>query len=184
MWRALTCMLLAIAGARVTAAAEVRVEARRDGDAVRVEASAEVRAAPALAWEVLTGYEHYARFVPDLRSSRVLSRAGATAVVEQRGVAGFFFYRFPMEVTLAVTEVDGDTVRCESIAGNFRELSGVYRLEPTTEGVRFLYSGRLVPAFALPPLVGLPAVRASVERQFRGLVQEIERRAHVEGEGR
>ena len=44
---------------------------------------------------------------------------------------------------------DGDTVRCESIAGNFRELSGVYRLEPTTEGVRFLYSGRLVPALAL-----------------------------------
>jgi ribosome-associated toxin RatA of RatAB toxin-antitoxin module len=167
-------LLLAAASA---ASAEVRVEARREGDAVLVEASAELRAAPRLAWEVLTGYDRYVEFVPDLRSSRILERDGTRAIVEQSGVAGMFFYRFPMEVRLAITEEPFETVRCESIAGNFRELSGLYRLEATQQGVRFLYSGRLVPNFRLPPLVGLPAVRGSVERQFRALVQEIERRA-------
>jgi hypothetical protein len=34
----------------------------------------------------------------------------------------------------------------------------------------------MVPAFRLPPLIGLPALRASVERQFGALVDEVERR--------
>jgi hypothetical protein len=34
-----------------------------------------------------------------------------------------------------------------------------------------------VPAFRLPPLIGLPALRASVERQFGALVREVERRS-------
>lgn len=174
-------LLLAAVGAAV---AEVRVEARREGDAVLVEASADLRAEPRLAWEVLTGYDRYAEFVPDLRVSRIVERTGTTAIVEQSGVAGMFFYRFPMEVRLAVTEEPFESVRCQSIAGNFRELSGLYRLQPTPQGVRFLYSGRLVPNFRLPPLVGLPAVRGSVERQFRALVQEIERRAALERGGR
>jgi ribosome-associated toxin RatA of RatAB toxin-antitoxin module len=175
-WFALACLLPPLCGGGAWAV-EVRVEAHRDGDAVLVEARAEVHADRHLAWDVLTGYDHYAEFVPDLRSSRIIARSGATAIVEQSGVAGMFFYRFPLEVRLAITEEPFDTVRSHAIAGTFRELTGVYRLQPTPEGVRVLYSGRLVPEFRLPPIVGLPAVRASVERQFRGLVQEIERRA-------
>jgi ribosome-associated toxin RatA of RatAB toxin-antitoxin module len=162
----------------------MRLEARWEGDAVVVEASAELRAQPQVVWDVLTGYDRYAEFVPDLKFSRTLSRNGLSAVVEQHGVAGIFFYRFPMQVKLAITEEPFRTVRCESIAGNFRQLTGVYRLEPGTHGVRFLYDARLVPDFRLPPLIGLPAVRASVERQFRALIQEIERRAPEEGAGR
>jgi ribosome-associated toxin RatA of RatAB toxin-antitoxin module len=180
MRRALPVVLLLLAAAAGAAPAEVRVEARREGDAVLVEASADLHAPRALAWEVLTGYDRYAEFVPDLRTSRIVARSGITAIVEQSGVAGMFFYRFPMEVRLAITEEPFETVRSEAIGGNFRELSGLYRLQPTPQGVKFLYSGRLVPSFRLPPLVGLPAVRGSVERQFRGLVQEIERRAALE----
>lgn len=180
--RAGICVLLAVAGSAV--AGEVRVQAHRDGEAVLVEASSDVRADARIAWDVLTSYDRYAQFVPDLRSSRVVERTGLTAIVEQSGTAGVFFYRFPMEVRLAVTEEPFATVRCRSIAGNFRELTGTYRLVSRPEGVRFLYSGRLVPDFRLPPLIGVPAIRASVERQFRALVEEIERHASEEGAGK
>jgi hypothetical protein len=33
-----------------------------------------------------------------------------------------------------------------------------------------------VPDFFLPPLIGLPIVRRSMERRFRAMVEEIERR--------
>ena len=159
----------------------VRVDARRDGPAVVVEALAIVAADARVAWTVLTDYDHYAQFVPDLKSSEVLARSGASAIVEQRGVAGLFFFHFPLEVRLAVTEQPFHTVECQAIAGNFKEMTGVYRLTPVPEGVRLAYSGRLVPAFSLPPILGLPAVRASVERQFRGLVNEILRRESQAG---
>lgn len=173
--RAAAALVLLIA-AHAASAQRISVDARRDGDAVLVEARAQFEADERLAWEVLTGYERYALFVPDLTSSHILARSGNTAIVEQKGVAGFFLFRFPVEVRLAVTERPYEQVAAHAIAGNFKEMTGLYRLIPEGEAVRFTYSGRLVPAFDLPPLVGTAAVRIAVERQFVALVREIMRR--------
>lgn len=158
------------------AAQEVSVEARREGEAVLVEAHAQMKAGARLAWDVLTGYDDYARFVPDLQSSEVLARSGNTAIVEQKGVAGFVLFHFPIEVRLAVTEQPYERVTAHAISGNFREMTGLYRLVEDGEELRFSYSGRLVPGFRLPPLIGTAAMRAAVKKQFTALVREILRR--------
>jgi ribosome-associated toxin RatA of RatAB toxin-antitoxin module len=173
--RAAAALLLLI-GASAAAGQDIHVEARRDGDAVLVEARAQLKAEPHLAWEVLTGYDQYARFVPDLMSSAILARSGNTALVEQKGVAGFFLFRFPLEVRMAVTEQPYEQVAARAISGTFKEMTGLYRLDPDGEELRFTYSGRLVPAFRLPPLIGTTAVRIAVEKQFAALVREILRR--------
>ena len=112
---------------------QISVEAHREGEAVVVEARAHLKADSRLAWEVLTGYDQYARFVPDLKSSEIVARSGNTAIVEQRGVAGFFLFRFPLEVRMAVTEVPYEEVSAQAIAGNFKEMNGLYRLVPEGE---------------------------------------------------
>jgi ribosome-associated toxin RatA of RatAB toxin-antitoxin module len=173
--RAVAALLLVLA-AHAAHAQKISVEARRDGDAVLVEARAQLKAGERLAWEVLTGYERYALFVPDLTSSHILARSGNTAIVEQKGEAGFFLFHFPLEVQLAVTERPFEQVSARAIAGNFKEMTGLYRLVPEGDTLRFTYSGRLVPAFSLPPLVGTTAVRIAVEKQFVALVREILRR--------
>jgi len=111
-----------------------------------------------------------------LKSSQILARAGNTAIVEQRGVAGFFLFRFPLEVRLAVTEQPYESVSAQAISGNFKEMTGVYELGLDGDELQLTYSGRLVPAFGLPPLLGTAAVRIAVERQFTALVREIARR--------
>ncbi len=178
--RAAAALLLLLAASAVNAQ-RVSVEARRDGDAVLVEARAQFKADARLAWEVLTGYDRYALFVPDLTSSHILVRAGDTAIVEQKGMAGFFLFRFPLEVRLAVTEQPFEQVSARAIAGNFKEMTGLYRLASDGEDLQFSYSGRLVPAFDLPPLVGTAAVRIAVEKQFVALVREILRREKDRG---
>jgi ribosome-associated toxin RatA of RatAB toxin-antitoxin module len=174
MMRSPLVWILMLAGA--AQAQEVSVEAHREGGVVLVEARAQMKASPRLAWDVLTAYDEYSRFVPDLKSSEVLARSGNTAIVEQKGVAGFILYRFPLEVRLAITEHPFDRVAARAIAGNFREMTGLYELVPEGAVLRFSYSGRLVPDFRLPPLIGTAAVRAAVEKQFTGLVREILRR--------
>ena len=52
-----------------------------------------------LVWQTLTDYGRLAEFIPGMRSSRVVERHGAVAVVEQAGEAGFLFFTFPIEVT-------------------------------------------------------------------------------------
>ena len=152
------------------------MEAHREGEAVLVEARAHLKADSRLAWEVLTGYDQYARFVPDLKSSEIVARTGNTAIVEQRGVAGFFLFRFPLEVRLAVTEQPYGLISAQAISGNFKEMTGVYELTPNGQELHLTYSGRLVPAIDLPPFLGTTAVRIAVEKQFTALVREILRR--------
>jgi ribosome-associated toxin RatA of RatAB toxin-antitoxin module len=179
--RALLVATLCLTWQTTVIAADGRdsVRAWRDDDAVIVQAEAHLDAPVQTAWRVLTGYEHYPEFIPDLKSSRVLARAGNTAIVEQKGEAGFFLYHFPLEVTFSVTEVPGNTVSSRAISGTFREMIGTYVLTETNPGVRLVYTGRLVPAFPLPPLIGVTAVRAAVERQFMALAREIRRVAKI-----
>jgi len=158
-----------------------QVQARRDGEAVLVEAVADVQGDPRIAWDVLTAYERYPEFVPDLQESRIVSRSANAASVAQRGTAGWLFYRIPVAVDLAVTEQPYERVQSVAIGGDFLEFSGSYRILPSSRGVRIEYSGRMVPAFWLPPMIGLPALRAMVTRQFNGLMNEIERRSRPPG---
>ena len=152
----------------------VTVEARREGDAVIVEARALLRADLDSAWQVLTAYDRYAEFIPDLNSSRVLARSGTTVIVEQKGQVRFFLFHFPMEVTLSVSEEPRSGITSHAIAGTFREMTGSYTLVPHGEDLRFTYSGRTVPDFFLPPLIGTAALKAAVQKQFGALVNQIQ----------
>lgn len=152
------------------------VRASREGDAVVLEAQALVKADARLVWEVVTGYDHYAEFVPDLDSSHILMRSGDTAIVDQRGRLGFFLFHFPLQVRLVVTETPFERVNSYAISGNVKEMTGTYTLAPEGTMLRFLYSGRIVPTFQLPPHIGAAAVRHAVEAQFTALVKEVQRR--------
>ncbi len=152
------------------------VQAQHRDGAFLVEAVAVFPADPRVAWQVLTDYDRYADFIPDLRSSRIVARSGSGTVVEQRGQAGFLFIRIPLEVRYLVEETPYRTVRSRAIGGDFREMDGRYELSPVPGGLRLTYSGRLVPGFMMPPLFGTTAVRLSVERQFGAMVREIVRR--------
>jgi hypothetical protein len=52
----------------------------------------------------------------------------------------------------------------------------IYTLEAGQGRVLLRYTGRMVPDFYVPPLIGTLVLRHSVETSFRALVDEIERR--------
>ncbi|HLF38518.1 MAG TPA: SRPBCC family protein [Burkholderiales bacterium] len=164
-------LLLLLVPAR---AAEVTVNAARSGDALQVEASAELVGSLTRAWQVLTDYDRLAAFVPDLQVSRVVSRERNSALVEQKGAARLLFFSYPMDVRLAITEYPRERVESRAVAGNFREMRSTYTLEMREGRVLLRYSGRMVPDFYVPPLIGTLVLRHNVESAFRALVDEIE----------
>ncbi len=178
LWQFATVLLLMVVGTASGASPDrVTIEARRDGDAVIVEAHASLHADLETAWDVLTDYDRYAEFIPDLKSSRILARSGSSVIVEQKGQAGFFLFRFPMEVTMSVSEEPRSGITSRAIAGTFREMTGSYTLTRDGDELRFTYSGRMVPDFVLPPLIGTAAVKAAVRKQFGALVKRMQTRA-------
>ncbi len=152
------------------------MEIQRQGEYITVKASVLMQVDARIAWEVLSDYDGLARFVPDMKSSRVVSRSGDRVLVEQKGEFGFFFYKQPVDVTLEVLEQPRRRIVARRIAGNIRDLETRYDLEASDAGVRLDYAGRFIPEFSLPPLIGMSIVRRIVERRFRAMVEEIVRR--------
>ena len=156
-------------------AAEVVVVVTRSGDALQIAASAEFEGTIARTWQVLTDYNRLAEFVPDVHYSRVIARDGNQVQVEQKGAARLLFLSFPIDVRLAITEYPHERIVSRAVSGNFREMHGTYALQAGQGRVQLRYTGRMVPDFFVPPLIGTLVLRRNIESTFAALVDEIER---------
>jgi len=167
------------AGLMPTAAARaaIAVESERQGDAVDIRASATLKADPATAWRVLTDYDRYTQFIPGLHSSRVVARQGPTVHVEQLGDAAVGPFSVPMRVTFEITEAAPTRLESHAVAGTFHALASSYTLTPVGAGTRLDYIGHVESGFALFRDMQKTAVEQNVTRQFRALVDEIDRQA-------
>ncbi len=160
-------------------AAEVVVHATRDGDVLLIEAVAEFEGTTAQAWQVLTDYDRLQQFIPNLSLSRVIARGRNGVTLEQKGEARLLFFSIPIEVTLAINEFPPGKVVARAVAGNFRDMSGVYLLESQGGRVRLRYSGRMTPDFFVPPIIDIWVLRQHVHDTFAALVDEIVRRQRI-----
>ncbi len=167
----------ALSASAAASVPQVEIETNGQGDDITVTASAEMLVDPRTAWAVITDYNHLAEFIPYMRSSRVVQRDADGIVVEQTGVISYLFFRQPVQAQLAVVESPPRRVMARAVGGNLREMEGRYTLESLPDGtVRLSYSGRLVPAFAVPPVIGKLVVRNVLANQFSAMVKEIVRR--------
>jgi ribosome-associated toxin RatA of RatAB toxin-antitoxin module len=168
--------LAAVALARPAAAgAAVVVESERRGDVIEIRATAVLNSDPDTAWRVLTDYNRYTEFIPDLRASHVVARHGTTVTVEQSGEAALGPFRFPMEMTFEIHETPPHHLDSRAVAGTLRALMSSYSLTPVHAGTRLDYIGHVRPGFAIFGGIEQAAAERNVARQFQALADEIER---------
>ena len=126
---------------------------------------------------MLTDYERYVDFIPDLQGSRVVARNGATVTVEQTGNVMLWRLHMPLDVTFEITEMAPTSLSSRVVAGDLRTLNSRYVLNPVGNGVRLECTGKLDSGFALFGAIERLAVKQSVERRFQALADEIERQS-------
>jgi hypothetical protein len=154
----------------------IEFDAKWEGDFIAVSANADLRAEAATAWGVLTDYDHLAEFIPDMVSSRIVSRSRDGMVVEYKGTFGFFFFRQPMRLLLDVVLDPPRRIVARSVSGDLRDLRGTYDITQLPQALHLSYTARFLPAISLPPFIGLAVVRHEMEKQFTAMVNEIDRR--------
>lgn len=160
-------------------ASEILFTVSRDGDFVVVDARVDLPVSPAMAWSVLTDYEKYPSFISTMRESKIVSRGPDGLVVDQKGSFGFLFFTQDIEVRMLIFETFPSVIEARSLSGSFRDIRGRYDLQSLGNGVRLQYSGRLLPEFRLPPIVGISVVHYVMQKNFTEMVDEILRRDTV-----
>jgi ribosome-associated toxin RatA of RatAB toxin-antitoxin module len=170
---------LALAGAAtpLAGAATIAIDAERRGDTIDIHASAPLKADAETAWRVLTAYDRYPEFIPDLRTSRVVARHGAIVTVEQSGDARVWLLPLPLDITFEIVELPPSSLRSRAVSGSLRALESSYELTPAAPGMRLDYVGHVAPGFELFGSIELQAVKQNVARQFQALADEIERQS-------
>jgi carbon monoxide dehydrogenase subunit G len=181
--RARTLLAALLAGAIALAAvplkaypATIAVESKRDGNAVHLHARAFLKADLATAWRVLTDYERYVEFIPDLRTSRVVARSGPKVTVAQSGDA-VWLLKWPLDITFEIIENPPASLQSRAVGGSLEALVSRYELTSSDSGTLLDYSGDVEAGFALFGRLEQAAVERNVTRQFKALADEIERQA-------
>jgi ribosome-associated toxin RatA of RatAB toxin-antitoxin module len=84
------------------------------------------RGTRATTWQVLTDYNNFNRFLPNVASSRLLSSSGNRKVFEQ--VNSYFIKKF--RVQIAATETYPQQISFRVIKGDVKTLNGIWQIQP------------------------------------------------------
>jgi hypothetical protein len=155
------------------AEAEVQVEA--DASVIRISAKIVTGVDRKTAWQVLSDYNHWAEFVPDMLVSRVVSQPGEPLLIEQRGRIPWL-PAFPLVVIAAVEETPYKGLRFQRVAGNIKALEGEWQIQGKFP-VRLIYRSSVDPGFPMPPQITIDIFRQDTKVRLEAMAQEMARRA-------
>jgi carbon monoxide dehydrogenase subunit G len=152
----------------------------REEGAVEIQTSLKLPYAPTAIWEVVLDYDGLARYMPNLDSSRVITRADDVVRVRQVGGIRFIIkrtYRYELEFE-RVTE---DKVVFRQVAGDLLGYSGEWALRPDPDGTTLFYRGTLRYGLGAPWWLGKGPLRKNVRRIMPAIREELARRADGHG---
>lgn len=136
-----------------------------------------VRGTPQQVWKILTDYDQMHMFVPDMVSSKVLSRDAGGVVVAQEGRVRFFFFSKTVHLVLRVTELPFSRIDIALMSGDMKQYASHWELFPMTQdgvtGTRISYTGKLEPDFFAPSLFGSAMVESSVRKMVEAMMLEM-----------
>lgn len=142
-----------------------------------VDANGTVQAPLPTVWRILTGYDRMEDFVPDLVSCRVLSRNGNEVIIEQFGTARFLFMSRSIHLIVRATEQPMSSIDIDLISGDMKHYESRWELVPVPEtgGTRVIYTGRMMPNFYVPGILGTNIIRGDIERMMGAVLTRLDK---------
>ena len=176
------CVGAALAALAATAASAAEsqptsVTVREDRGVYRVAASFVTPQSGAAAHDVLTDYEAIPRFMPDVRSSRIVERRAASIVVEQEAVARVLFFSRRIHLLLEVHAEPGRIRFRDHCGQSFTRYEGVWTLSEREGHAVVTYELLARPAFDVPEFLLTRLLKRDADRMIGRLQTEIAARA-------
>lgn len=169
------------AGSNAPAASDpgLRVNADNTLGVITIDAEMLVPADARTAWDVLTDYDNLARFVPEMKYSRITVAPGQPKRLEQRGKSGMLSFFTPEHIVFHLDETPHERIKFNKVAGDVRSMRGEWLIVGDGNPVKVFYRARIVPKVPLPPLLGSTMIELDVETKLAAIRREIARRAYA-----
>lgn len=174
----LVAMFLFAGNASVAADSPIRsIDVTYDGETYVLNAVMFASVAQTVAWDVLTDFDHQAKWVPNVTESKVLKREDDSITIEQRGTARYGAVSFPYTTERKIEMKPLVTIHSVQIEGSLRRVESMMMLEPEGKGTRLNYHLEVVPSGLATVLLSKRFIEHQVSEQFTAIIEEMVRRA-------
>ena len=89
---------------------------------------------PDTAWSVLTDYDNFERFLPNITSSKIISEDGDRVVFEQTNVVDLWLFQEEFTVQIAANKFKPSKVDFQLSDGELKKLIGRWQIEEISPG--------------------------------------------------
>lgn len=172
-----TAALTAIPAGAAADDSDIAVQVTKDGPTIHVAVDAPVRASRAIAWDVLTDYDHMTKFISNLQESVVRMSMGNRRQVFQKGKASRGPLSISFENLREIELVPQSEIRSKLISGDTMPAEFTTRLEERAGVLHVVHTGKYTPSMWVPPVVGTMLIEAETRKQYAEIRDEMLRRA-------
>jgi carbon monoxide dehydrogenase subunit G len=178
-WGYLLLATLTLAGnGAIAAESPIRsVDVTYDGETYVLDAVMFAPVAQAVAWDVLTDFDHMAQWVPNVTESKVLKREDSSVTIEQRGVARYGALSFPYTTERKIDLSPATAIKSVQTKGSLRRVESMMLLEPDGNGTRLSYHIEIIPSFLASTIMSKKFLEHEIGEQFGAIIGEMTRRA-------
>lgn len=154
----------------------ITVNIRREGEAISVDVDLVVDATPQQVWDVMTDYNHMARFVSSVKMSQIVGQTEGKLEVAQSSHFGFGPFVLTLENVREIEFVPLREIHSTLIRGDMKASVFTTRIVADGDGTRISNHGRFTPDRWIPPVIGSALLESATRKQFAEFRAEILRR--------
>ncbi|NHQ88477.1 hypothetical protein HA050_20460 [Iodobacter sp. HSC-16F04] len=166
---------LALLLSSIAAAGEVRVDARKDAELVKIDAEFTVPVSKEQAWQVMVDFEHMPQFLPQLISSHIVGQSGNRLRVSQVLSVPLSLFSYHYESVRDIDLKPLSEIRATSVGGS-ETYKSVALLKPAPGQTMISYHAEWQPQSSLLAGFALDTMRDQVRQQFTAMQQEMLKR--------
>lgn len=177
MGLSMTALLVGPCQAQTASSAQdIEVSAKKVSDMVVIDVSFVVQATPKETWDVLVDYDRMPQFLPNLQSSKIVSRTPTQLKVAQKGGVSHGPISLTFDVVREVELKPYTEILSRVVSGNLKKVDGTTRLTPAGEGTKVTFHSESIPNVWVPPGIGPAMIESETRDQFNDMRNEILKR--------
>lgn len=133
-----------------------------------------------IAWEVLTDYNSFEDFLPNIISSEVILEEGDRKVFEQINQVDLFLFQEEFTVQIAATETKPQKINFQIVDGDLEQLEGTWQIEEVAANqILVTHTVKVQPESNTEKLFFYGIYESTLEETLNAIAQEITKRSKI-----
>ena len=130
------------------------------------------------AWSVLTDYENFSNFLPNVASSKVIDTRGNQKIFEQVSIVDLWLFTEQSTLQISAIDTQKQKIDFQMVKGDLKNLQGTWQLEQVTDNqILITHTVRVQPKSTTEKPLFFGFYESSLEATLEAISQEITKRS-------